>query len=401
MRISTNTLFDQGISAIQRQQSDLLHTQQQLSTGKRILTPSDDPVAAARVLEVSQSLSTTQQHSANAGTASDALSLEEGVLGNVTNLIQDVRTVLVNAGNTTLNNSDRASLATELRGRYQELLGLANSTDGNGHFLFSGYQGQTTPFTETTPGNVAYNGDQGQRLLQISPSRQIAISDSGSDIFQRIKTGNGTLATAAASGNAGTGVVSEATVTNAADPNLKQPITITFTSATTFDVTGTGPGLPATGVAYTSGNAISYNGWTANITGAPAAGDTFTVQASTNQSLFKTLNDAITLLQTPITGGPGNASLTNGLSAALQNVDNGLNNVLTVRASVGARMRETDAVKNAGDGLVLQYQQVISQLQDVDYAKAISQLTQQQVSLEAAQKSYLNVTGLSLFNYLT
>jgi len=400
MRVSTTTIYDQGIAAIQQQQANFLHTQQQVSTGRRILTPADDPVASARVLEVSQSLATAEQYSTNAGAASDSLALQDGILGSVTDLIQNARVVALSAGNAALNNSDRATLATELRGRYQELLGLANSTDGNGQYLFSGFQGGTLPFTESTPGTVVYNGDQGQRLIQISPSRQLALSDSGSDLFQRIRTGNGILTSAPASANSGSGIVSQTTITNAADANLLQPITITFTSATTFDVTGTGAGLPATGVAYTSGNAIAYNGWNINITGAPASGDVFTVKPSPNQSLFKTLNDFIVLLETPVNGASGTANLTTGVNTVLQNFDNALNNVLKVRTSVGSRLNEAESTKSLSEDLVLQYTQTISGLQDLDYNKAVSELTQQKTALEAAQKSYMTVTGLSLFNYL-
>lgn len=402
MRISSNTIYDLGIGGIQQQTSDLIKLQQQVSTGRRILTPADDPVASARVLEVTQSSSLVKQYDINTGSAASSLGLEESILSSVGNLITDVRTVAVNAGNATLSNQDRASLAAELRGRYQELLGLANSADGNGQYLFSGYKGATQPFAETSPGNVTYQGDQGQRLIQISPSRQIAVSDSGSDVFERIKNGNGTIVAAAATTNTGTGVINPATVTNLADPNLRQPVTITFTGLATFDVSSptSVPPLALTGVPYTAGSAISYNGWTMNITGAPQPGDTFTVQPSSNVSMFETLGDLITLLETPVSGAAGNANLSNGLNTALSNLDNALQNVLTVRASVGARMNEVDSVKSTGEDLQLQYQQTISNLQDLDYAKAISDLTRQQVNLEAAQKSFVSIQGLSLFNYI-
>jgi flagellar hook-associated protein 3 len=216
MRISSNTIFEAGIRSIQQQQVDVLKTQQQLSTGRRILTPSDDPVAAARVLEVSQSSSLNDQYSTNRKTAISTLSLEESILGSITSLIQDVQTTAVNAGNPTLSNENRASFATELRGRYQELLGLANSNDGAGQYLFAGYQGATKPFAEASPGNVAYSGDQGQRLVQISASRQLAVSDAGLDIFQRIRNGNGTFVTAASASNAGTGIVDGGSVLDTA-----------------------------------------------------------------------------------------------------------------------------------------------------------------------------------------
>lgn len=195
MRISTNTMYDLGVASMQQATSDMVKTQQQLAAGRRILTPSDDPIASARALEVTQSQSLNLQYDTNIDSASSSLSMEDGILGSVTELIIGVRTEAIAAGNPLLTDSSRASIAAGLRGRYQELLGLANSTDGNGQYLFSGYK-NATPFAGNLPAlpaphnaadSVTYSGDQGQRLVQISPSRQIAVSDSGVEVFESIK----------------------------------------------------------------------------------------------------------------------------------------------------------------------------------------------------------------------
>lgn len=420
MRISTSTIYESGIRAMQQQTEKLMQVQQQISSGRRILTPADDPVAAARVLEVSQSQSINAQYGTNNGSASDSLTLEESTLGSITTLLQNVRDISVNAGDPTLNQSDRASLATALRGSYQDLLGLANSTDAGGQYLFSGYQGGTRPFSESAPGVVAYNGDQGQRLIQVSSSRQIAVSDSGADVFQRIPNGNGSFATQAA-GNGGTGVIDSGTVLDPAKWNAagnNKDYTVKFSvsgGVTSYDIidnisgksllTGAAPGAAPYPRTYTSGSNIDFSqagppafdfGARLSIAGAPADGDSFTVKASTNQDVFKTIDDLANLLQT----SSSNAALTNGLTALQRNLDNALENVSTVRSSTGSRMKELDLVKSVGDNRALQYSQTISSLQDVDYARAASELTQQQVNLEAAQKSFAKVSGLSLFNYL-
>ena len=423
MRISTTTIYDTGIATMQQQTEKLMRVQQQISTGRRILTPADDPVAAARILEVNQSQSINQQYISNSGAASDSLSLEESTLGSITQLLQSVRDVAVNAGDATLTQSDRASLATQLRGSYQQLLGLANSTDAGGQYLFSGYHGGTRPYSEASPGNVVYGGDQGQRLIQVGASRQIAVSDSGSDVFQRIRTGNGTFATQAAAGNGGSAVIDPGTVLDAqtwkAAAN-STGYTIKFGvsgGVTTYDIidkdsgnsllTGaTAAASPPYPRSYSSGSDIDLSqaglpafdlGLRVSIAGAPKDGDSFSVTASKNQDVFKTIDDLANLLQT----SAGGAQLTNGLTVAQGNLDNALENILTVRASVGARMKELDTAKSTGDDRALQYSDTLSRLQDVDYAKAASELTQQQVNLQAAQKSFTMVSGLSLFNYLT
>ncbi len=190
MRISTSAIYDLGVAAITRQQSALVKTQQQLATGRRILTPADDPVAAARALETTQADSMNTQFAANRGWAKDSLGQVDGVLSSVDNLLQSVKQLTVQAGNGSYTDSDRQSLATELKNHLDELVGLANSTDGTGKFLFSGYSTSTQPFTNNA-GTVQYSGDEGQRAIQVSPSQQVQISESGRELFERVPDGGG------------------------------------------------------------------------------------------------------------------------------------------------------------------------------------------------------------------
>lgn len=422
MRISTGSIFDLGISAIQRQQADVLKAQQQVSTGRRILAPSDDPIASARALDVTQALSTNEQFATNRQMATSKLSQEDIILASLTTLIQDVKTQAVYAGNPTLDDNNRKTLASDLQGRYAELLSLANSADGNGEFLFAGYRSGMLPFAETSPGNVAYSGDQGQQLIQIGASRQLAVNDAGVEVFQNIKNGNGSFVTAAVSGNTGSGTISAGVVLDqtkwatspvagvmikfAVDSSVP-PVTtydITDSAGTTSLLTGAAPTVPYPRT-YSSGSTISLSqasapafdyGAQLSITGTPANGDTFTVKPSTSESLFTTLDNLIKALQVP----GGGTSLTNSLNTALTNLDNADSHVLTIRASVGSRLNEIDAAQSLGEELNIQYKQTLSDLQDVDYAAAISELTRYQTYLEAAQKSYTKVTQLSLFNFL-
>src|SRR5262249_55552462 len=192
MRISTSMIYDLGTATLQRQQQEQVDLQQHISSGKRVLTPADDPVAAASALEVTQAKGLNDQYHTNTGVARDRLSLEESALGDATTLLQDVKTLAVYAGNPTLTNSDKKSIAAELQGHYQQLLAIANRTDGNGQYLFSGYKGSTQPFGETAPGTVAYAGDSGVRSVQISASRVLQVSDAGDAVFRAGTSGNRT-----------------------------------------------------------------------------------------------------------------------------------------------------------------------------------------------------------------
>ena len=304
MRISTQTLFETGAAQMGDLQSGLVRTQQQISSGRRILNPSDDPVGAARALEVTQSQSINTQYGVNRQYAQAALGAVEGTLSGVTALLQDVKTTVIAAGNGTLGDTERGFMATELRGRFEQLLGLANSRDGMGNYMFSGFQTATPAFTESAPGVVQYDGDQEQRLMQVDTTRQMAVGSPGQTVFQG--------------------------------------------------------GVPG------------------------GAADT-----------FKTLTDLITLLNTS-----GTAGLAAGLATANNNLDLSLDNVLTIRASAGSRLQELDALNEAGTDRNLQYSQILSELQDLDYTQALTRLSQQQFTLEAAQRSFSTISKLSLFNFL-
>lgn len=303
MRVTTGMIFNSGINAIQKQTASLLETQQQVSTGRRVVSPSDDPIASARALEVRQSRSVNVQFTVNQGAAQDALALTESSLGSVEDLLTYVRTRAVEAGNGTYNQSEFESLAADLRGQFDALMGLANSRDAANGYLFAGYKTDTQPFVGDLSG-VSYQGDQGDRTLQVSTARNLPISGNGNELF-------------------------------------------------------------------------------VNIPGAGAGRDVFSM-----------ISDFITALDS----GTGVAA---AAGTAIDEMDLALDNVLAKHAAIGSRMVELESLSAIGSDLDVQYASTLSRLIDVDYAQAISDLTMQQGYLQAAQQSYLRVTGLSLFNYLS
>lgn len=404
MRIATSTLYDVNVAALNLQQSKLLHTQQQVSSGRRMLTPADDPAAAALALDVSQADAANTQHGSNIDRAQTSLALSEGVLQSVTSLLQDARTTAVNAGNGSLSNSDRRMLASDLQGRLDELIVLANHTDATGNYLFSGYQGNTSPFLSTAAG-VQYLGDDGQRMVQVSTSGQVATNVSGADVFMRIKNGNGTFVIQPGAVNTGSGIASQGVAINPAlltGDNYQVTFNV-VAGVTTYDVVNTTTAIViSAGNSYASGQSITFDGIQFDISGAPGNGDQFDITPSTNESVFKTISDLIDTLNVGII--PGDVASTTqynaNLNRALNGLGRGLDSILTVRASIGSRLRQLDSEQFTVSDLGLQYQQVLSQLQDLDFNKALTDLTQQKTSLEAAQKSFLQVQNLSMFNYM-
>lgn len=406
MRISTKSIYENATTQLNKLQSNMARTQNQLSTNRRMLSAADDPIASARALEVTQSKSLNEQYATNRSNANSSLALVEGALNDGGNLLMDVQTLVVQAGNGTLSKADRLMIATEIEGRMQDLIGVANTSDGAGGYLFSGYRGTTIPFIQTDSG-ATYQGDQGQRKLQVGSSRSLAISDSGSSIFENNRTGNGSYQTVMVDGNQGgaiavSGSVSDATKLTGHNYTLEFKVAGS-PAVTTYSVLDTSTS-PASSVLadepYVSGKQITFDGTSFSITGQPADGDKFEVKPSEKESIFTTMTNLVNALRDSGEGTNANATLSNKLNTASEGLKSSLDNLLTVRASVGSRMKELDYLESSGSDLGIQYAATLSKLQDLDLAKAISQYATEQTTLEAAQKSFKTMSSLSLFNYI-
>lgn len=420
MRVASSMIFDAGVANINKQWSQLLHLQQQVATGRRLIAPSDDPVAAARALEVTQSQDILKQYATNQQNANSALGLAEAQISSLNNMFARLKELTVQAGNATLTATDRKSIGFELRARFDELLGIANAADGQGQYLFSGFMGATKPFAGTVEGGVTYAGDDGQRKLQVSATRMLEVSDSGRDIFQRIRSGNGTFSATYGTNNVsvgpnlGSGVIDAGTVRNPAAwvAPASGAYTIRFSVAggvTTYQIYDGATALLAAPASYASGQAIRLEKTTAPaadygsqvvITGAPADGDSFTITPSSSQSVFASLGNLILAMEDDLASAADQARYQMEIGSALINLDQANDNFLRVRSMIGSRMNELESLGNVNQDLQLQYQQTLSNLQDLDYAKAISDLTRKQTDLQAAQQSFARISQLSLFNYL-
>jgi flagellar hook-associated protein 3 FlgL len=386
------------LNALETAQRRMADTQQQISTGQRINTPADDPVSSARIVQLDASLSRLNQYQANGIIARNQLGLEEEALASVIGNLQSVRELAVQANNATLSDSDRAGVAADLRQRRDSLLALANTADASGHFIFAGFSETTRPFTVGAGGNVVYNGDQGQRTLQVSDDRFIAINDSGAEVFQRIPNGNGTFVLAAGAGNTGSGVLGGGTVVNPA-AYVTDTYTINFVTATTYDVLDSGGNSVAAGT-FTPGQSIAFLGVDVPIDGNPAVGDSFTVTPSSNRDVFATVNALIDALETPASDPAARAQLHNSVGQLLLDVDQAVGRVIDTRADIGARVRALEQEDTLNENFSFQLTETLSEIRDLDYAEALSLLSQQLFGLEAAQQTYARTQGLSLFRFL-
>jgi flagellar hook-associated protein 3 FlgL len=402
MRISTQSFYEQSRAGMGTQQSNLLRVQQQLGAGTKILAPSDDPLGATRALAVSQSIALNAQYSTSRGQATQTLTLEENALQSVTTLLQNIKSSLIEAGNGTMADADRSTIATVLESNLSQLQGLANTDDGNGQFLFAGFKSGTAPFVSQADGSIGYAGDQGQRLLQVDVSRQMAATDDGRSIFQTVQGGAGYV-TAAPVGNTGSGVFSSTSVVDVTDQNYGKDFEINFVSATTYTVTTqTSPPVTTAPAPYTSGGVIGFGGLQISISGTPADKDSFKVAPAKNAGtdVFAAISDVIKALRTPADSPKGQALVLNALSTANRKITNAHDNVLTVRSSVGSRLQELDALAVTGDSRNLASKSYLSDLQYLDYASAIGEFYQRQTALQASQQTFVKIQQIALFNYL-
>lgn len=402
MRISTTMAFELGVAAINRQQGEILKSQQQLSTGRRLTAAADDPAAAARVIEVSSGLARNAQFMANHTTARNGLALMESTLGQVGEALENIRPLLIQSGNGVNTDRDRAAIAVELQARADYILSLVNTRDVNGAYIFSGYQEKLPAFIKTAGGTL-FQGDQGWRELQVSEGRCLPVSASGSAIFERVRAGNGVFETAGAASNVGSGAVDAGQVVDAGliDGHAYQITFHVSGGVLSYDVADTTLGVAVVSAApYTPGTSITVSGMQVQLSGTPAEGDRFTLSPSGNSGIFLTLEEAVRLLRTPAQTPATNAQLQMGLARVVAGLDRGLDSVGLARTAAGAGLNELDSLEALADGRDLQYQQALSDLQDVDYARAISDLSLQQTMSDAAQKAFMRVMGRSLFDLL-
>lgn len=403
MRISTQSFFEQSKASMGTQQESLFRVQQKLGAGNRFLAPSDDPVAATRTLGVSESLARSSQYATSRARATLALSHEENALQNVTSILQEVKVLTVQAGNGTLTDADRAAIATTLQSQFEQLLGVANSDDGNGQYLFAGFKSATPPFLKQSNGSVGYAGDQGQHLMQVDVARQMSSSDDGRSVFQSVQSGARYVASSAAS-NSGSGVFGSVSVVDASDPNSGKDFVINFDAAGNYRVDTTDGKNVVASTPFTAGTSIGFGGLQLHIDGTPASGDSFRVSTARNAGtdIFGTIGNLIAALRTPLASGDAaaQAQLQNALSTAHVKIDNAYDNVLTVRASVGSRLAELDALNTAGQARDLIDKSYRSELQDLDYASAISEFSQRETALKATQQTFARLHSIALFNYL-
>jgi flagellar hook-associated protein 3 FlgL len=397
MRVTQSLNQTQFLTALDSLESNLSQTQNQVSSGLAFTTPSQNPIAAGTVSNYNQVLAQSKQYTANGNSAQTGLQTEDTALTQVQNQLQSLRSLALEANSGTQTGEDLSAIAAQATQIQNTLLTIANTQDGNGQYIFSGFATQTQPFSLTATG-AAYAGDQGQQHVQIAAGQTVAAGDNGDVVFNQIKTGNGVFTTAANAGNTGSGVIGAATVSGAAG-YTGGTFSINFTAANTYNVENAANVVIGTGT-YTPGQTITYGGAQIALSGQPAVGDSFDVAASGNQSLFTTVQNLVTALQAGANSASSKPALNNAIAGALNNIDQAISQTSTVQANVGGRLNTITTQQSQATSQQTQLQRSISSLQSLDYASAITSLDSQNTTLSAAMQAYTLTQGLTLFKYI-
>jgi flagellar hook-associated protein 3 FlgL len=350
------------------------------------------------VLELEQSVSANLQYQANINLAERRLSQQDTMLASYANVLNRVRELAIQANNAPVDAVARRAIAAEIDERLNELVSLANTTDANGDYLFAGYQNGSAPFTPTTTGSrghVTFNGDDGVRAIQVNDNRQIDTDIPGRQIFMEISSALA-LREIPAAGNGGSGLIAPASVVDATS-YVPGDYEIRFTAPGVYDVFDVTLGANiVTGASYTDSQDIDFQGVRTSITGTPVAGDVFTISAGQYQDVFSIVSS----LSENLKSGPTDAVRAANIAQTLSDLDNALEKSLDARTIIGGRLNALESQRDENDAQILVTRSTLSTLRDTDLAEAISQLTLEQTTLDAAQAVFARITSSSLFNFL-
>lgn len=396
-RISTPMLYQQTISQLQSRQASLAHLQEQMASGKRLLTAKDDPVGAGVAVTLDRALAELEQFKSNGNTLRHRLGLQENVLAQAGDTLGRIHTLAVQANGGSLSDGDRRAIAIEVESLRDTLLELANTPDGTGRYLFGGTGDGSIPFS-STGGSVTYNGDQTRRAVEIAPLIFVDDALPGSEVFMRVRTGDGRVDAAADAANTGTGTIAGFSLTDSAQWNGGS-YRIDFGADGAYTVEDAAGNAVASGV-HAPGESLAFAGLNVGIEGTPADGDGFTIGPAATRDVFATLDALVGALGMEPTTDTQRAAQQNALQGAMRDIATAQDHLIDARADGGSRLAALDNADELRMSQELTIESTLSGLRDLDYAEAISRFELEMVALEAAQLSFMQMQRLSLFDYM-
>lgn len=407
MRITTQTYFDTALIGIEQQRSAVSQLTQEVASGKAVNTPADNPAAFANAQRLQASSQALSQLSTDNSSLSNQLGLGSQTLSEALSVINNVRSIALQAANGTANAANRSALAQQVQSAKAELLNLANTKGGNGGFLFGGSKSGGAPFAQQPNGSVAYRGDGASEQIHTAPNQSVQGLLSG-EVFSAVPQGNGYGYMTAAAGNQGSGVPVLTGVTNVSAATAfrdgsaaTSAYTISFSSGPSgLTYTVKQGGSTVSTATFSPGMSLTLGGISLRFDGTPAAGDQFTLSPSRPQSVFDTLDQLVAALQTPQSTAAQHARNAQQVDAVLSNLNQSQTRVLSLQSTVGVAMQAIRNTNNSNATLQTNDQQGISSALDANIPQVLTALDEHKLALTAAMGAFGSLSKLSLFNYL-
>ncbi|WP_335918115.1 flagellar hook-associated protein FlgL [Shewanella algae] len=401
MRISTSQMYQQNLNSILQKQTDTNRILEQLSSGKKVNTAGDDPVAAIGIDNLYQQNALVQQYLKNVDYSKNHLSMAESKLGSAETLVTSIREQMLRAVNGTLAPSERQMIADELRGSLDELLSIANTQDESGNYLFSGFSTDNQPFAFDASGNMVYSGDSGVRDALVAQGVAMGTNIPGDSAFMKVPNGLGDYGVNYLASQTGDFRVLSAKIDNPA-AHVADTYTFNFTDngagGVDLEVLDSGGTAVANVANFDASNPVSFNGIEVKLDGTPAGGDSFTMEPDAEVPIFDTIQQAIDLLEDPnrVNTPEGKAEL----AQLLNNVDSGLNQLSVARGGAGNNLKSLESYSSNHTEEELVNKSALSLLEDLDYASAITEFQKQQLALNAVSNVFSRVGSVSLFDFI-
>ncbi|NCP65392.1 MAG: flagellar hook-associated protein 3 [Paraglaciecola sp.] len=407
MRISTAQLYDRSIQAVLDNQGDLSDIQQQLASGKKLLRPSDDPVGAAQVIRLTEEIDLISQYKKNNNLVTNSLEQEETVLSNINTALNRARVLMIQAGNGILNVDDRAAISSEVKQIRDQVFDLMNSRNSAGEYIFAGYQSASPAFglNQSATGNkYTYQGDDGFNQIRVSDTVKLQVNNNGKEVFEdvlaRLKA---TLSSSVGATSASVKVSEQGNFDKFHKANydavtpLNNEFQATVLAGNQVQISNVGTGQILDTIDFASGVPFSFRGLSFQFNGTVGASVNFQLNTPEKQNIAETLNNFVLALNDR---DISETDYQNALSDALVGTDNAMNKIGTATSAIGGRLNVAESVLNATLDLEITNKSARSNIEDVDYAEAVSELSRQETALEAAQATFARVTGTSLFDYI-
>ncbi|MBK1683853.1 flagellar hook-associated protein FlgL [Rhodoferax fermentans] len=435
-RIGTANTYDSAVRNIAHRQSALANLQENLTSGKRVVRPSDDPTAAANAERAMTRISRIATDQRVLESQRNAIAQAESTLGEVTDVLQRFRELVVNAGDGVHSSAERRSIALELQGLRDQVFSLANTKDTNGLPLFGALASALAPFVGPQAGAPDYNFQglpgqsasnevaipftlDGDAAFMHDPTRDRVFNVDVSNSVDGLISADRTLTTSAIKVTNSATVKSTAAAAAAVAPPNNAPYpsyaiaftavdstTVPGTTTATYSITETPSvtplGAPApfanVTVSFPTGSTFDITGipgMSLTVKGTPKVNDTVTVDSS--PSVFSVLDDAIKNIRE----APNNNGAAQAVSQALNNIDIGMERISAARGQAGDLLNRADRITANQENRSIQLEADRSRAEDLDMIKGISDFNNQQTGYQAALQTYAKVQQLSLFNFIS